>query len=161
MFITVFSTALHLSLPWTRIIQSTAPYFISLRSILFLYTRLRLGLPSGLFSSRFPSKFLHAFLFTTIYYISCPSYPVWLNILIIFSEEYELWSSSLCSLLQSLVTSSLFDPNILLSNMFSNTFTLCISLNVRDSVSHSFRITVKIIVLYISIFTFLESGTPA
>jgi hypothetical protein len=32
-----------------------------------------------------------------------------------FGEEYKLWSSSLCNLLHSPVTSSLFGPNILLS----------------------------------------------
>jgi hypothetical protein len=39
-------------------------------------------------------------------------------------------------LLQPPVTSSLFGPNILLSALFSNTLSLCSSLNVRDQVSH-------------------------
>jgi hypothetical protein len=51
-----------------------------------------------------------------------------------FGEEDKLWSSSLCSFLQSPATSSLFGPNILLGTPFSNTFSLCSSLNVRDQV---------------------------
>jgi hypothetical protein len=52
-----------------------------------------------------------------------------LIILIILGEEYKSRSFSLCSFLHSPVTSSLFYPNILL---FSNTLSLCSSLNVRD-----------------------------
>jgi hypothetical protein len=51
-----------------------------------------------------------------------------------------------------LVTSSLFGPNILLSTLFSNTLSLCSSLNVRDQVSHPYKTTGKIIALYILIF---------
>jgi hypothetical protein len=40
--------------------------------------------------------------------------------------------SSLCSFLQTRVISSLFGPNILLSTLFSNTLSLCSSLEVRD-----------------------------
>ena len=47
------------------------------------------------------------------------------------------------------VTSSLLDPNILLNTMFSNTFSFLSSLNVSDQVSHPYKTTGKIIVLYI------------
>jgi hypothetical protein len=80
-----------------------------------------------------------------------------LIILITLGEEYKLWSSSLCSFLQPPVTSSFFSPNILLSILFSNTLSLCYSLNVRDQVSHPHRTTGKVIVLYILNFTFLDS----
>jgi hypothetical protein len=51
----------------------------------------------------------------------------------------------------------LFGPNIILSTMFSNTLNLYSSLNVRDQVSHPYRTTGKIIVVYILIFMFLDS----
>jgi hypothetical protein len=49
-FITVFTTARHLSLSWARCFQSTTPsHLISLRSILISFSHLRLCLPGGLF----------------------------------------------------------------------------------------------------------------
>jgi len=47
---------------------------------------------------------------------------------------------------------SLFGPNILLSTLFSNTLSLRSSLNVSDQVSHPYKTTDKIWVLYILIF---------
>jgi hypothetical protein len=80
-----------------------------------------------------------------------------LIILIILGQENKLWSSSLCSFLQLPTTSSLFGPNILLNTLFSNTLYLWSSLNVRDQVSDRNKTKCKIIVLYILIFTFLDS----
>ena len=53
-----------------------------------------------------------------------------------------------------LVTSSLLGPNILLSTLFSNTLSLRSSINISDQVSHPYKTTGKIIVLYILIFNF-------
>ena len=49
-----------MSLSWASPIQSTYPHPTSWRSIPILSTLLRLGLPSGLFPSGFPTKILYA-----------------------------------------------------------------------------------------------------
>ena len=49
----------HLSLSWASPIQPIYPHPTSWRSILILSTHLRLGLPSGLFPSGFPTKTLY------------------------------------------------------------------------------------------------------
>jgi len=54
-----FTSAHHLSLSWTRSIQSMPLHPTSWRSILILSSYLCLGLPSGLFPSGFPTKSLY------------------------------------------------------------------------------------------------------
>jgi hypothetical protein len=67
---------------------------ISLRSILILFTHVCLGLPSGLFPSGFLTKTLYALLYGTILDI-CPHIILLdLIIVIIYGEEYKLWSFS-------------------------------------------------------------------
>jgi len=57
-FITALTCVRHLSLFWASPIQSIYQHSTSWRSILILSTHLRLGLPSGLFPSGFPTKTL-------------------------------------------------------------------------------------------------------
>lgn len=57
----------------------------------------------------------------------------------VLHEEYRSGSSSLCSLLQCPVTSSLLSPTIFLSALFSNTLGLFSALNVRSS----FKVNMK------------------
>jgi len=57
-FITAHTSVRHLSLSWASPIQSIYPHPTSWRSILILSTHLRLGVPSGLLPSGFPSKIL-------------------------------------------------------------------------------------------------------
>ena len=59
-FITVLTSARHLSLSWTNSIQSPQPTPTSWRSILILSFHLRLGLPNGLFPSGFPTRTLYS-----------------------------------------------------------------------------------------------------
>ena len=59
--------------------------------------------------------------------------------------------------IHSPVTSSLLGPNILLSNLFSNTLSLRSSRNVSDQFSHPYKTTGKIKVQDILIFIFLYS----
>jgi len=116
------------------------------------------GPRSGLFSSCFNTKTLY----TPLLFPICATFHVHLILLgfitrSILGEEYRSLSSSLCSFLHSIVTSSLLGPNTLLNTLFSNTLSLRPSLNVSDQVSHPYKTTGKIIVLYILILKFLES----
>jgi hypothetical protein len=117
-----------------------------------LSNHLRLGVPSGLFHSGFRTNMLCAFLFSPIVATS----PAITSSLIV-GEEHKLRNPSLCCFLQPHVTSSLLDPNIFLSTLFSNTHYWSSSLNVRDQVSHPYRISDKIIVLFILIFTISDN----
>ena len=153
-FITTLTSVHHLSLSWASPIQSIYPHPTSWKSTLILFTHLHLGLPSGLFPSGFPTKTLYTPLSSPIH----GTYPAHLILHSILGEEYKSFSSSLCSLLHSPVTSSLLGPNILLNTMFSNTLSFLSSCNVSDQVSHPYKTTGKIIVLYILIFKCLDSN---
>ena len=58
-FITALTSVRHLSLSWASPIQSIYTHFTCWRSVIILSTHLRLGLPSGLLPSCFPSKTLY------------------------------------------------------------------------------------------------------
>ena len=94
-FITALTSVRHLSLSWGRPIQSIYPHPTSWRSILILSTHLRLGLPSGLFPSGFPTKTLYTPLSSPIC-ATCPAHLILLDFITrtILGEEYKSFSSS-------------------------------------------------------------------
>ena len=110
-FITALTSVRHLSVSWASPIQSIYPHPTSWRSILILSTHLRLGLPNGLLPSGFPTNTLYTPLSSTIR-ATCPAHLILLDFitLTILGEEYKSFSSSLCNLLHSPVTLSLFWP---------------------------------------------------
>jgi hypothetical protein len=118
-FITVFTRPYHRSLSEARWIQSTPSKPISLRSILILSYHISLVLPSGLFPSwLIPTKILNSFLIYPMR-ATCPALRILLDLIILmFGEEYKRWSSLISNFLQTSVTSSLLDPNILLRTLF-------------------------------------------
>ena len=128
-FITALKSIRHLSLSWASPIQSIYPHPTSWRSILLLSIYPHLGLlPSG-----FPTKTLYTPLSSPIR-ATCPTHLILLDFInrTILGEEYKSFSSSLCNLLHSPVTSSLLGPNILLNTMFSNTLSFLSSRNIND-----------------------------
>jgi len=148
-FNTAFTRTRQLSISWARSIHSMPPPH-------FLKIHFNITLPCTVGSSKWSSlKSTRQNPLPHTCYIPCPSHSSW------FYRLNNIWcgillqSSSLCSLLHSPVSSPLLGPNILLSTLFSNTLSLCSSLNVSDQVRHPYK-KGKIIVLCILVFIFLD-----
>ena len=105
-FIATLTSSLHLSLSWARSTQSMPPHPTSWRPILILSSHLRLGIPSGLFPSGFPTKNLCPIRDT------CSAQLIILDLItrIMFGEQCRSLSSSLCSFLHSPATTPKFVP---------------------------------------------------
>ena len=99
----------------------------SWRSILIVFSLLRLGLPSGFFCSGFPTETLYTSLLSLVS-ATCHANLFLIDFITrtILCEEYRSLRSSLCSFLQSLVTLSLLGPNVLLKTLFSNSLRIIV-----------------------------------
>ena len=159
------STSLHLQEPTTSLYPKTdhsssfntpspQSYW---RFILILSSHLCLDFPSGLFPWISPTKIPYVpYPLPHMCYIAiCPAYLISLRFVTwaIFDGDYRSWSSSICSLLVSPVTSSLLGPNIFLSALFWNTLRLSFFLNVRGQVPHPYTTTDRIITAWLHRYT--------
>ena len=106
--------------------------------------------PKWFFLSGFSTKTLYMILVFPLR-ATCSAHLILLDSITrtILVEKYRSLSFSLCSFLHFLFTSYILGPNILLNNLFPNTITLRFSLNVSNQVSHPYKTTGNIIVLYI------------
>jgi len=137
-FITMFTRSCHWSLSWARCIQCTTS--VSLRSIL-ISSHLCLGLPCDFFPSGFLTKIL-SYLISHIHTI-CPSQLILLDLMTLFVKFLIMHSSpTFCHLLP--LRSKNSPEHLVLKHP-----NLCFSLGVRDQVSDTYKITGKIMVLYI------------
>jgi hypothetical protein len=153
----VFTTAHHWSLPSAKLIQPSPSHPISLRSILILSSHVRLSLLCASLFLTSPPTPPKAFLFYLYaFHMPCPSHPSRLD-----HSNYTWRTIQITNLLVmqfSPPSRHFIPPNILLGTLSSNTLSLYSSLNVGNQVSHPYRITGNILVLYILMSTFSDSG---
>ena len=135
--------------------SSPCPYPTSWRSIL-IFSSCVPGYSKWSPSLMFPDQNLYMPLLCPIR-ATCLAHLIHFITWTILGEAYRSISSSLFSFLHYPVTLSLLGPNVLLSTLFSNILSLHSSLSLSNEVSYPYKTTVKIMVLYIGIFIFLDS----
>jgi len=151
---------IHKSPPPLPVLSQRNPVHASPSHFLEIY--FNITLPSTPRSPKFsvPFSFPDKNLVCTSYIPLRTTFPAYLILLdmlnrIILGEEYRSLSSSLCNFLHSPVTSS-FLGQISSWTPYSRKFSPRPSLNVTDQVSHPYKTTGNIIVLYIVPFIFLD-----
>ena len=143
-FITALTSARQLSLSWASSIQSIPPHPIYWISILISSTHLRLGLPSGLFPSGFPTKTQYTPLLTPIR-ATCLAHLILLNFITrtIMGKAYRSLSSSLCRFLNSPVISSLLGQTLLTIYIYIYMY-MCVCVCVFCFIYISWRMGLKL-----------------
>jgi hypothetical protein len=139
-------TTRHSSLPKPRL-SNLPSHPISIRFILISFS-VFLDFTICLFASSRLRKILHAFLSPHTSHTPHPCHPPWFITLII-GQWYKARSYSLCNFLQSPFTSSLW-PKYLPHHTAFEYVQLC-----RDQVLHPHKTTGTILLLFVSIFTFV------
>ena len=106
---------------------------ISWRCTLISSSHVQLGLSSSLFPSGITNKIPYEFIFFPMQ-ATCPAQLIFLHLVTwrLFSDKYKSSGSSLCTFLQSPITSSLSDIKTFLSNLFLNTLRQCASFYVKE-----------------------------
>jgi hypothetical protein len=137
--------------------SSQCPHSTIWRPIFILFSHLHLGLPSGLLSSDRPTKSCMHLSSRYTCHIPLPSHSSRVD-----HPNNNRWAVQIIKL--PIIQSSPLprylvplSPSILLNLLFSNILSLRSSFNVSDQVSHPYKTTGNIIVLYILIFKFLDS----
>jgi hypothetical protein len=139
----------HKSLPLVPIpsqkypVHTFSPYCPTIYSNIIFH--LRLGLPSSVSPSSFPTKIFYIFLIFPMR-ATCPAHIMLHQCitLIIFGEWYKLWSSSLCSLLQPPATSPSYVQIFSLAPCFQTPSTCVLSLVWKSKFHTHTKLQVKL-----------------
>jgi len=116
-----------------------SPWFLRIHYDIILPSTTKFSKMS--FPLTFPTKTLHELHLSHTCYTSSSSQFIDLITRIMFGEEYEPWSSSLCNPLHSPLNSALLSPGVFPGILFSNILCLCSCLSGGGGAKILIRIT--------------------